>query len=91
MKPYIINGSEVSKLSVAIQSSIINLENVSFAYKDGENDFNILNNFNLDISNGDFIALVGRSGSGKSTIMNIMGCLEKPDQGSVRISEINIY
>ncbi|EDQ4997337.1 ATP-binding cassette domain-containing protein, partial [Salmonella enterica subsp. enterica serovar Holcomb] len=54
-----------------MSSSIINLENVSFAYKNGEDYFNILNNFNLGISHGDFVAIVGRSGSGKSTIMNI--------------------
>ncbi|AXR36596.1 ABC transporter permease [Salmonella enterica] len=74
-----------------MSSSIINLENVSFAYKNGEDYFNILNNFNLGISHGDFVAIVGRSGSGKSTIMNIMGCLEKPDQGIVCISDVNIY
>ena len=74
-----------------MSTSIINLENVSFSYKDGNNYYNVLSNFNLNIKKGDFVAIVGCPGSGKSTIMNIMGGLEKPDQGVVCVSDLNMY
>jgi ABC-type lipoprotein export system ATPase subunit len=41
-----------------------------------------LNDVSLEISSGDFVAIMGASGSGKSTLMNILGCLDQPSQGS---------
>ena len=50
----------------------------------------VLASLNLDISNGDFIAIIGRSGSGKSTLLNILGTLENPDSGCVEFKGLDI-
>jgi putative ABC transport system ATP-binding protein len=46
---------------------------------------NVLNDVNMAFSNGEIVAIVGKSGAGKTTILNIMGLLEKPDSGVVRL------
>lgn len=62
---------------------IIELKNISKIYKTGEVEFVALDNINLKIESGDFVAIVGQSGSGKSTMMNIIGCLDTPTKGHV--------
>jgi len=47
----------------------------------------IINDFNLQINKGDFIAITGESGSGKTTVLNLLGLLEKPDFGEIIIEE----
>ena len=64
-------------------SSLLELQNVSFAYGEGENLVLVLENVNFSVQPGQRIALVGRSGSGKSTLMNILAGLLLPEQGSV--------
>lgn len=50
----------------------------------------VIDNFNLAIQKGEMIAITGKSGSGKSTILNMLGLLEKPDRGTVQVcNEIN--
>lgn len=61
--------------------SFVRLENLSKSYGKGENAFRVLNNINLEIKQGEFIALMGPSGSGKSTLSNILGCLDIADCG----------
>lgn len=60
---------------------MIKLKNVSKKYGDRF----VLNDLNLEINKGEFVAIVGKSGSGKSTILNIIGKLEKPTSGTVEI------
>lgn len=62
---------------------MIKLENINKRYTMGKEVFNALDNINLDIENGDFMAIVGPSGSGKSTLMHIIGGLDKPTTGEV--------
>lgn len=62
-------------------SKLIELIEVSKIYNRGENEVRAINNVSLEINKGDFIAIVGSSGSGKSTMMNILGCLDVPDEG----------
>ncbi|MCL2077146.1 MAG: ABC transporter ATP-binding protein [Oscillospiraceae bacterium] len=50
-------------------------------YKMGENLIPALISVNLDIENGEFVAITGASGSGKTTLMNILGCLDAPSEG----------
>jgi len=59
--------------------SIIELKNIRKAYADHV----VLDDFNLSVEEGKMVALVGKSGSGKTTVLNIMGLLEKPDSGTV--------
>lgn len=62
--------------------SIISLKNIKKSF--GTN--NILNNFNLEIAEGEFIAILGGSGSGKSTLLNIIGMLDSFDSGEFIIA-----
>lgn len=64
-------------------SSLLELQNVSFAYGEGENLISVLENVNFSVLPGQRLALLGRSGSGKSTLMNILAGLLLPEQGSV--------
>ena len=60
---------------------VVSLINVNRVYGEGENKFYALNNINLEIKEGEFIAIIGPSGSGKSTLMNIIGLLDRPTSG----------
>ena len=60
----------------------VKLANISKLYKMGDNDVVALNGVDLDIAEGEFVAIMGPSGSGKSTLMNILGCLDTPTTGS---------
>jgi ATP-binding cassette subfamily B protein len=60
--------------------------NVSFSYKDGEE---VLENFNLEVKAGESIALVGETGSGKSTIVNLICRFYEPKEGEIRIDGVD--
>ena len=62
---------------------LIKCEKLKKIYKMGELDFEALKGIDLQISDGEFTALAGPSGSGKTTILNIIGCLDRPSAGKV--------
>jgi putative ABC transport system ATP-binding protein len=60
---------------------VIRVEDVHKLYDLGENKVHALRGINVEIKRGEFVAVMGASGSGKSTFMNILGCLDKPSSG----------
>lgn len=62
--------------------ALIELNNISRIYKDGQVNVQALKEINISIEDGDFVSIMGPSGSGKSTLLNIIGCLDKPSSGS---------
>ncbi|KPD10606.1 ABC transporter ATP-binding protein [Phaeobacter sp. 11ANDIMAR09] len=63
--------------------SILKFENVSKGFGQGTNHVEVLKNINLEVQEGEFVAILGFSGTGKSTLMNLVAGLEMPDSGSV--------
>jgi putative ABC transport system ATP-binding protein len=60
---------------------MLSLKNISKYYKAGGLKTNILNNINLDVDAGEFVSIMGPSGSGKSSLLNIIGMLDEPSEG----------
>lgn len=71
--------------------SLIRVVNVSKTYQGGEGTVNALRNINLEVSEGQFLALLGPSGSGKSTLLSVIGALNPPTEGEVLIDDISVY
>ena len=65
--------------------SLIELKNITKSYPVGDSELKILKCIDLQIEQGEFVAIMGPSGSGKSTCMNILGCLDVPTSGSYKL------
>lgn len=61
---------------------VIEVQHLIKTYKTGDSEFNALNDVSLTVNHGDFVAIMGASGSGKSTFMNTLGCLDIPTSGT---------
>jgi len=73
-----------------MSKKVASLENISKTY--GKEDLTVkaLDSINLEIYKGDYLAVMGASGSGKSTAMNIIGCLDRPSEGIYRLNGIPV-
>ena len=71
--------------------SLVILKHINKVFQLDENlTFQALKNINLEIKQGEFVAIIGPSGSGKSTLMNILGLLDKPTSGSYVLDEHDV-
>ena len=70
--------------------TIIEFKNIVKTYGVGDAKTHALNGVNLSIKEGEFVAIMGASGSGKSTAMNMIGCLDKPSSGEYLFNGINV-
>lgn len=70
---------------------LIQMENIVKTYNIGKsNELEVLHGINLNVHEGEFVAIVGESGSGKSTLMNIIGVLDQPTKGTYTLDGIKI-
>ena len=69
---------------------LIQIKNVSRVFRRGSEEIRVLSGLNLEVKQGEFLALMGPSGSGKSTLLNLIGGLDRPDEGAVKIGDDRI-
>ncbi len=69
---------------------IVQIRDVTKAYRRGSQTVPVLMNINLDIEEGEFLALMGPSGSGKSTLLNLIAALDQVDSGTIRVGGVDI-
>ena len=72
----------------ADEEPIIRLRGVKKIYGEGESEVRALAGIDFDVTRGDFVAVMGTSGSGKSTCMNILGCLDVPTEGTFELAGV---
>jgi putative ABC transport system ATP-binding protein len=71
--------------------ALVELRDVSKIYHLGGEEIRALNGIDCDIESGEFISIIGPSGSGKSTLMHILGCLDSPTHGTIRLDGTMIH
>ncbi len=71
--------------------TLIDVKHAIKTYQTGEESFNALDDISLSIEEGEFVAIMGTSGSGKSTCMNMLGTLDKPNSGSYHLDGVDVF
>ena len=71
-------------------SNIIECQSLCFSYSEGENKTTVLDNLNFEVKPGEKVAIIGQSGRGKSTLLNLIAGLDKSSTGDVLINNSNI-
>ncbi|MBV6492757.1 MAG: Lipoprotein-releasing system ATP-binding protein LolD [Turneriella sp.] len=69
---------------------ILTVEDVHKTYRDGETFAEVLKGISFSVSAGEFVAIQGPSGAGKSTLLNLLGALDRPDQGKITIGGVEL-
>ena len=71
-------------------NSLITAKNIYKSYRNGNNVLSVLEKISFEIKEKDFVTIVGPSGIGKSTLLNIIGTLDKPDSGSIEFDGLDL-
>ena len=71
--------------------ALIEVKNAIKTYQTGDESFNALDDVSLSIEEGELVAIMGTSGSGKSTCMNMLGTLDKPNSGSYYLDGVDVF
>lgn len=71
--------------------TLIKVKNAIKTYQMGDELFYAMNDISFEIEQGDFVAIMGASGSGKSTCMNMLGTLDKPNSGEYYLDGVNVF
>ena len=71
-------------------STLVSIRNLHKTYQRGPEKVDVLNGLDIDIEEGDFVALMGPSGSGKTTLLNLIGGLDSPTSGEIAVSGTRI-
>ena len=83
-------ASQIEAMGAATASAVIRVEDVHKYYELGETRVHALRGVSVEIQHGEFVAIMGASGSGKSTFMNILGCLDRPSSGRYLLENIDV-
>ena len=83
----LIHGSDGS---IRTKSAIIRLEQIDKIYGSGDTTLYALDKVDLEINRGEYCSIMGASGSGKSTAMNIIGCLDRPTAGHYYFNSVDV-
>ena len=73
-----------------MEKTLIQLKDICKVYNPGENEVRALDHINLEIMEGELVAIIGQSGSGKSTLMNMLGCLDVPTTGKYYLNGTDV-
>lgn len=84
------NRFRQKKKHEVMKKIIIEIKGLKKAYQVGEVTVNALRGVDLQIEDGEFVAIMGASGSGKSTMLNILGCLDKPSGGYYNFEGVDV-
>ena len=70
---------------------MIKTENIEKTYTKGSVSTPVLRGITLSVNRGEYVAIMGTSGTGKTTLMNILGCLDKPTSGKLELDGVDVY
>src|SRR5579859_642493 len=77
-------------MSDSANNILVKVDGVEKVFHRGSEDIHVLKDLNLQVPDGEFLALMGPSGSGKSTLLNLIGGLDRPTKGAVSVGDQDV-